>query len=250
MKYLNRIIKQEKCTEGMSPATVYKCEIDGTCCYLKTINKAFAGTTYSVKREAEVMQWLADKLHVPQLLESGETDYSEYLIMSEIYGQHIDSFAEEPLQYISYLAKAIKLLQGIDISNCSFTSNLDFRLKELNYLLENNLADVDVSHWEETTEFKEPCELYKWLCENKPQEELVFSHGDIGANFFVKDGEIYFYDLARCGIADKWMDIAFCVRDIRDYFPDSKYEKMFFDMLGVEPNYEKINYYILLDEMF
>ena len=76
------------------------------------------------------------------------------------------------------------------------------------------------------------------------------SHGDIGANFFIADNEIYFYDLARCGIADKWIDIAFYFRDIRDYYPDSDYERIFFEMLGIEPDYKKINYYILLDEMF
>lgn len=49
-------------------------------------------------------------------------------------------------------------------------------------------------------------------------------------------------------IADRWVDIAFAVRDIRKECPD--HEQMFFDKLGIEPNYEKINYYILLDEMF
>lgn len=250
MKYLDRITNCEKDAEGMSPANVYKCEIDGECCYLKTIDKAFAGTTYSVKREAEIMQWLSGKVNVPQLLECGEKDNDEYLIMSEIGGRHIDDFVNEPIQYIIYLAKAVKSLQTIDISQCPFVSNLEVRLNELEYLLKNNLADVDPSHWEETTKFRDPQELYKWLCDNKPQEEYVFTHGDICANFFVKDDEIYFYDLARCGIADKWMDIAFCIRDIRDYFPNSKYEKLFFEILGMEPDYKKIDYYILLDEMF
>ena len=59
----------------------------------------------------------------------------------------------------------------------------------------------------------------------------------------MKNGEIFFYDLARMGIADRWVDTAFAVRDIRKECPD--YEQRFFDKLGVEPNYEKINYYII-----
>lgn len=109
---------------------------------------------------------------------------------------------------------------------------------------------MNPEHWQDSTEFRNPDDLYRWLIEKRPEEEIVFSHGDIGANFFVKDEEIIFYDLARCGIADKWLDIALCVRDIRDYYPNSAYEKLFFEMLGLEPDYEKIEYYILLDEMF
>lgn len=250
MAYIDEIVILEKCSEGMSPAEVYKCQLKDTVCYLKRIDEIFSATTYSVKREAELMMWLSGKLKVPEVIEYGTQGHSEYLIMSEIKGKHIDCFVNEPIKYIECLVKAIHQLQAIDIVNCPFSSRIDFRLKELQYLLNNQLADVDASNWQDTTEFDNPLELYKWLCENKPQEELCFSHGDIGANFFVSDDGICFYDLARCGIADKWLDIAFCVRDIRDYYPDSEYEKLFFSMLGLEPDYTKINYYILLDEMF
>lgn len=249
MRYIDRIFSKEKCSDGMSPAEVYKCRIDEATYYLKVIDKVFSQTTYSVRREAEAMQWMADKLNVPELMEYGQIEENEYLIMSEIRGRHIDEFVETPLQYITYLVKAIKLLWSIDISSCKFSSRLDIRLQELDYLLKNNLADVDRTNWS-TTSFTEPEELYSWLCNNRLPEELVFSHGDIGANFFVADGEIYFYDLARCGVADKWIDIALCVRNIRDYYPDSDYERVFFEMLGVEPDDQKIDYYILLDEMF
>lgn len=248
--YIDEISFKEKCTDGMSPAKVYKCRIEETQCYLKEIDTIFSGTTYSVKREAEVMQWLSGRLNVPKVIECGQREGKEYLIMSEIKGKHIDCFAQEPLQYITYLVKAIKELWAVDISRCELSSRLDVRLNELKYLLEHDLADTDMSNWQDTTEFTDTTEFYQWLCDHRPQEELTFSHGDIGANFFVVDDEIYFYDLARCGIADKWVDIAFCVRDIREYYPDSEYESLFFEMLGIEPDYEKIEYYILLDEMF
>lgn len=237
-----------KCAGGMSPAAVYQCKLDSQSVFLKTIHKKFANTTYSVKREAEVMNWCSGKLNVPAVIEYGERNELEYLIMTKIEGQHIDEFIKIPELYVSYLAEAILLLQSVDVSNCPFSSHLDFRLKELNYLLQNNLADIDMSHWQETTAFTDSNELYKWLAENKPADEPVFSHGDIGANLFIRDGEIYFYDLARMGIADKWIDIALAVRDIREYCPDC--EALFFEKLDVVPDYKKIDYYILLDEMF
>lgn len=250
MKYQNysRLQNIKKCTDGMSPANVYQCELDSKNVYLKTIHKKYSSTTYSVRREADIMKWLLGKLNVPNVIESGEVNDEEFLIMSEITGNHIDDYIKEPELYVSYLAKAIHLLQKVGILECPFSSNVDMRLAELDFLLNNNLADVNTSNWEKTTEFNSPQELYKWLCDNKPSEEYVFTHGDIGANLFVKNGEIFFYDLARMGIADRWVDTAFAVRDIRKECPD--YEQMFFDKLGVEPDYEKINYYILLDEMF
>lgn len=250
MKYIDKITDKVKCTDGMSPAKVYRCNIEEQTCFLKEIDEAFANTTYSVIREAQVMQWLDGKVNVPKVLEHGQKGNKEYLIMSEIKGEHIDSFAKEPLQYLENLVKAIQALHAVDISACPFVTDLDMRLEELDYLLKNNLADENPDHWQESTKFTSSQELYQWLLDNKPKEEFVFSHGDIGANFFVENDKIIFYDLARCGIADKWLDIAFCVRDIRDYYTDSEYEKLFFKMLGLEPDYEKIEYYILLDEMF
>lgn len=249
MALIDEISIQEKDTVGMSAATVYRCDIEGTAVYLKKIDEKYAQTTYSVKREAEVMLWLDGKLNVPKVIEYGEKESSEYLIMTEIKGKSIDDFAEEPIPYITYLANAIKLLHSVDISNCPFSSRIDMRLEELDYLLKNNLADTNASNWEDSTEFTDPQELYEWLCDNKPQEELVFSHGDI-SNLMIQNDEIFFFDLARCGIADKWLDISMCVREIRHFYHNPDLEKLFFEMLGLEPDWEKINYYLLLDEMF
>lgn len=59
-----------------------------------------------------------------------------------------------------------------------------------------------------------------------------------------------FIDLGRAGIADKWQDIALCVRSLKHNVQDHKYIDLLFKHLDIEPNYEKIKYYILLDELF
>ena len=116
----------------------------------------------------------------------------------------------------------------------------------MDYLLNNDLADVDCENWEEDTPFKDPRELYDFLKTEKPEEELVFSHGDLGdSNIFVKDGKVSgFIDLGRSGRADKWYDIAFCVRSIREDIGEEQYVELFFDLLGIKPDWEKIKYYI------
>lgn len=250
MKLIDKISSLKKDTIGMSAATVYRCAVKNTSVYLKEIDKIYAPTTYSVKRESKMMQWLDGKINVPKVLEYGESQNNEYLIMSELPGETIDNFSDKPEKFISYYVKALKILWNIDTKDCPFDSSVNMRLSELRYLLDNNLAYTDDDDWEDSTSFESPEEFYNWLRSNKPEEELVFSHGDI-SNIYISDGEVYFFDLARCGKCDKYQDIALAVREIRHFYNNNKeYEKMFFEMLDIIPDYDKINYYLLLDEMF
>ncbi|HHM3121468.1 TPA: aminoglycoside 3'-phosphotransferase [Staphylococcus aureus] len=230
---LKKLIEKYRCvkdTEGMSPAKVYKLVGENENLYLKMTDSRYKGTTYDVEREKDMMLWLEGKLPVPKVLHFERHDGWSNLLMSEADG----------------------VLHSIDISDCPYTNSLDSRLAELDYLLNNDLADVDCENWEEDTPFKDPRELYDFLKTEKPEEELVFSHGDLGdSNIFVKDGKVSgFIDLGRSGRADKWYDIAFCVRSIREDIGEEQYVELFFDLLGIKPDWEKIKYYILLDELF
>jgi len=234
-------------TEGMSAADVLRCRADNEILYIKSIDTKYSETTFSVKREKDVMQWLNGKLNVPKIYDFGIENNREFMVMSELAGTHIDDIKLSPNEYIAHLANCIKLMNSVDISNCPFDSSVNMRLAELEFLIENNLASLD--DWEDTTNFADSNELYQWLCNNKPSENFVFSHGDLTANFFVNGADYHFYDLGRAGIADEWLDIAFCVRAIRD-FEEKKYEDKFFELLNIKPDYKKIEYFILLDEMF
>lgn len=253
---LKKLIEKYRCvkdTEGMSPAKVYKLVGENENLYLKMTDSRYKGTTYDVEREKDMMLWLEGKLPVPKVLHFERHDGWSNLLMSEADGVLCSEEYEDeqsPEKIIELYAECIRLFHSIDISDCPYTNSLDSRLAELDYLLNNDLADVDCENWEEDTPFKDPRELYDFLKTEKPEEELVFSHGDLGANFLVADDEIIYFDLARCGIADKWQDIALCVRDIREYGLGSSHEEAFFQMLGVEPDQQKLDYYVLLDEMF
>ena len=202
-----------------------------------------------------MMLWLEGKLPVPKVLHFERHDGWSNLLMSEADGVLCSEEYEDeqsPEKIIELYAECIRLFHSIDISDCPYTNSLDSRLAELDYLLNNDLADVDCENWEEDTPFKDPRELYDFLKTEKPEEELVFSHGDLGdSNIFVKDGKVSgFIDLGRSGRADKWYDIAFCVRSIREDIGEEQYVELFFDLLGIKPDWEKIKYYILLDELF
>lgn len=131
-------------------------------------------------------------------------------------------------------------------------NSLDSCLVELDYLLNNDLVDVDCENWEEDILFKDLCELYDFLKMEKFEEEFVFFYGDLGdSNIFVKDGKVSgFIDFGRSGRVDKWYDIVFCVWLIREDIGEEQYVELFFDLLGIKFDWEKIKYYILLDELF
>ena len=94
------------------------------------------------------------------------------------------------------------------------------------------------------------------------------SHGDycLPNLFGVGERVTGFIDLGRSGVGDKWCDIAICFRSLNHNYSgkyqkkyQEKYQKkanmvydemLLFRELGIKPDWEKIKYYILLDELF
>lgn len=250
-KYRGRTITRD--AVGMSPAEVYKIDGGDDALYLKRSARKYCDTTYDVRREYDIINWLAGKLKLPKVIYYEETKKYNTLIMSGMKGVELEELKGNISihEYIDYYVRSLKLIRSIDIKDCPYDNRVSFRLNELSYLIENGLADINVDNWEDDTEFDDGTELYNYLKANKPEEDPVLSHGDLcNSNIFIDEGEIGFIDLGRCGIADKWMDIAFCVREIRELNNDPKWIDLFFDKIGVEPDWNKIKYFILLDELF
>ena len=112
---------------------------------------------------------------------------------------------------------------------------------------------------QERPKFAKMVEVMQWLYDHKPEPDPVFAHGDFCLpNVFFEDGKVSgFIDLGDAGIADRWYDIALGYRSLK-HNVDGHYGKVYegvdpdelFTKLGLEPNWEKIRYYILLDELF
>lgn len=256
LKNLIRNYRWEKDTVGMSPAQVFKLVGDHDNLYLKTSGSQFHGTTYDVAREKDIILWLNGRLPVPEIVHFEQYENTNFLLMREVEGtvgyEDYETY-QDPQRMIRLYSQGIKLFQSISTEGCPFDNRTSNRLNELAYLLANNLADIDSDHWEEDTPFHDPDTLFAYLQANQPQEDLVFSHGDFGdSNIFIKNDQISgFIDLGRSGKADFWYDIAFCVRSIQnDLGSEKEYLDQFFKLIEVEPDWEKIKYYILLDEMF
>ena len=239
---------------GRSSAEVYHCVKDSDSLYLK-IQRANDG----LRREFEIMSWLNGRLPVPKIRYFAEYGGRAYLLMETAVGHMTcDCTADELRQpyanTIGILARGLAMIQVVDINDCPFDNRLDKKLRSALRNIENGVVDMD--DFEAGNDFDTPLELYNYLVENRPAEELCFTHGDYCLpNVFIDGADVTgFIDLGRAGIADKWQDIALCVRSIgynlRDCEGKEEYIDMLLRYLGTEPDWDKINYYILLDELF
>lgn len=217
-----------------------------------------------VEKQVRIMRWLEGKLPAPKVLAFEIMGEKSFLLMSRVYGDMACSeyYLEHPKVLLKALAEALKMMWSLDISDCPNLRDLDTELSEGKYRVENGLVDVEDA--EPTTfgegGFESPAHLLQWLEENRPVQEPVFSHGDFCLpNVLLTDGEVSgFIDLGDAGVGDKWRDIALCYRSLKHNFDGTfggkVYEDfnpdMLFEALEIEPDWEKLNYYILLDELF
>ncbi len=245
------------------------------------------------ENEYRILKYLRGKLPVPKVHAYEHTDGMSYLLMDRCEGEMAcaESYMIHPELLCKLLANGLKKLWSIDISACPSDQRLSYKLARAQYNIEHGLVDLDNVEPETFGEngFKGPEELLAWLWEHRPEEELVFSHGDFCLpNLFGVGTEVTGYiDLGRAGIADKWCDIALCYRSLshncngkyRNSKAYTEYDSMLlnpysklrrkahslpnpqsgfaisacrnlFRELGIAPDWEKIRYYILLDELF
>lgn len=137
---------------------------------------------------------------------------------------------------------ALRILWSVDLTNCPFQQGLDMDLEEIKAKHRFN---------PDSREQK----LLNWLNENKPTtkpEDMVLSHGDLCLpNILVSCRGIEgFVDFCSVGIADKWRDIVTCLGSLKNNLEENSFdEKEFFDILGLEPDQDKIKYYTLLNQL-
>lgn len=249
-KILQQYIKGLSCNKdsiGCSESSIY--------CFKNTFNTFYLKVqkvSTEFEHEQNMMHWLQDRLPVPKIVAQCNEGGQGFLLMTKAVGNMACSpdYISNPVKLVKLLALGIRMLQSLDIKDCKFDCTLKYKLQLAKQRIDNN--EIDTSDWEENNPFKSPEELFDYLITNQPEEELSFSHGDycLPNVFFDNEKVTGFIDLGRAGIADKWQDIALCVRSLERNLQNKNYTDLLFEYLNVKPNYEKINYYVLLDELF
>ena len=210
-----------------------------------------------------MMRWLAGKLPVPRILHHEVSGGMSYLLMTRVQGAMCcdEAYMRRPAELTRLLAQGLRMLWAVEAQGCPVQNGLEEKLRRARVRVQRGLVDMQDS--EPGTYgpggFRDPAHLLDWLCANRPGEEPVLSHGDFCLpNVFARNGNVSgFIDLGRAGMADRWQDIALCYRSLAhnadgtfgDTYRGFAPQKLF-DALGMAPDWEKIRYYILLDELF
>jgi kanamycin kinase len=235
---------------GESPCEVHSFGRANELYFLKTSPAIYAGTTYSVLREASVLQWLSGKLNVPEVILTAQDEEREYMITRAVPGVPLAELIGTKRPVLELFHEALRQMQSVSIANCPFDSAAAVRLKELAFLLSQGLIDedYDFNAW---PGINTPQDLLAHLHATAPQEDLVFSHGDLGdSNIFVTgNDELHFIDLGRGGKADRWLDIAFIHRNLREEI-SARSAADFLRQLNQADQSAKRVFFEQLDELF
>lgn len=236
-------------TQGESPCQVRRFRKGNDVFFLKSSAAVYAPTTYSVQREAAVLRWLSGKLKVPEVVVAATNDEAEYMITRAVPGRPLSALKSDQHAGLM-LQEALRRVQAVPIDDCPFDSTVAVRLRELDSLLERGLIDEDCD-LEQWPGLATPADLRRRLQATIPEEDLVFSHGDLGDSNVFLDGsdDLYFIDVGRGGKADRWLDIAFVHRDLREAISD-RMAANFLDHLGRADDPQKRLFYEQLDELF
>ncbi len=232
------------------------CSNSNVLCFDNNMILKIESSCYSSDMEYTMMKWLQSKLPVPKIIEFCTSSGYNYLLMSKIDGfmSCDEYYLNNPKELVHLLAEGLKMLWKINIDGCPHINDVKNKLKLARIRIDNNLINIDDCETETFSEngFKDVEELYRFLVDNKPNQEFVFSHGDYCLpNIFVNNRSVSgFIDLSNCGIADKWQDIALCVRSLKHNLGNENYTDLLFEELGIKRDNDKIKYYILLDELF
>lgn len=214
--------------------------------------------------ELQMMQWLKGKIPVPDIIEQISEEGYSYILMTRCRGYMscADRYMTNPIKQAELLAESLHQLWNISTADCPCHWPLNRRLQQAaeNVAAGNiNISDAQPGTYGDKG-FKDPAGLLHWLTVNQPEETAIISHGDFCLpNVFVDDqGLTGLIDLGNAGIADKWQDIALCYRSLKNNYDGiyggkkypSFHPELLFDALELKPDWERIRYYILLDELF
>jgi kanamycin kinase/aminoglycoside 3'-phosphotransferase-3 len=210
------------------------------------------------------MRWLESRIPSPGVLCYEKDHRQSYLLMSRIPGKMCcdATLLDDIGTVLQGLADGLSLLWRTDPTGCPRNRTLPNLLKEARYRVENGL--VDLQNVEPDTfgpdGFESPEHLLQWLEEHPVPSVPVLAHGDYCLpNVFMENGQFSgFVDVGDAGLGEKWRDIALCWRSLRNNYDGSYGGKIYADFdpnwlfayLHISPDWQQINYHLLLDELF
>jgi aminoglycoside phosphotransferase len=214
---------------GCNAGRVFRVEQPGgAICYLK-IHPVDA--IISLRREADVIEWLSSHVRVPRVLRYDVIEDLAYLQLSALPGRTLIDPAvdSDSMRVARLLAKALRGLHAIDVDSCPFTRSADALSREA-------AGKVGVR------------EIARWSSDH----DVVFVHGDACLpNILIDEsGEVGFVDLARGGVGDRYLDLTCAAHTLRYNEHPEEAVAAFFDAYDVKRfDADKLRFYTQLNKL-
>ena len=232
---------------GCSDSQVIQIIKDDQTYYLKIAKKGL------LTQEYNALKWLDGKLSVPEIVLFDDEGENEFLITKAILGEMVcsNTYLNNPDDSLNIIKEAFDNIYEVDISNCPFDVSNKYKLSLIESNVKKGLIKNEDLKEETLQKFGGVENLLKYLIDNQFEEELCFSHGDTSLpNIFASDNCFSgFIDVGECGIADKWFDLAICEKSIKRNYGE-EYISKFYNKLNIIPNRNKIDYYLLMMELY
>jgi kanamycin kinase/aminoglycoside 3'-phosphotransferase-2 len=240
----------ERITIGESGARVYRLRSGAATHYLKVEPLRLEDEPHA---EAARLRWLRGLLPVPALRYADDDGRQRYMLTAEVPGSDAtdERWLAEPARLVALLAEGLRRIHRQPIAGCPFDQRLDAELARA----ADNLASgaVDVEDFDAERIGRSPASLLAELHATRPHDEdLVLTHGDYCLPNVIIAGWALsgFIDLGRCGVADRYHDLAQATRSVRRNL-GARWAEPFLAAYGIErPDEAKLRYYQLLDEFF
>jgi aminoglycoside 3'-phosphotransferase-2 len=258
---------------GLSAATVERWTRDGEVRFVKTAPPTW---DRSLADEADRLRWLSTTPlagHVPAVVALERTDAGdERLVTTALAGtdaatlaveEGVSTWAGPPpadrpdaAEVAAALARRYgaalrELHDRLDPATCPFDGRLEGRLAAAAHRVAQGL--VDAADFEPEHAARTPEEVLELLRRTRPdEEELVVTHGDwCFPNVLFDDDRPSWWgmvDLAGLGVACRWYDLGIGSRSTAHNLGEAAVPA-FFEGYGIEPDEERVEYSVLLDEL-
>ena len=213
-------------------------------------------------RNLTMLQYFKGKFQVPEIIKIVEEGDTGYLLLSRLPGKmpNVSPMLYQPKKLAELLADNLLKLWALSVETCPVSYLLDEKIASCEENVKTGYVPNDSTwprHYGDKC-FADPESLLLWVKENKPKEtDLVVTHGDMYmSNFLVSDSGLAMLDFGWSGVADRYQDLALCLRSFRKSLVAVYKESIvndimeyFYSLLGIDIDIEKLWYYILLDKL-
>ena len=238
-------------TVGKSLADTYRLGHDGEAeLFLKVSPKA---PRSELLQEKERLDWLRERLPVPDVVRYAADGGNEYLLLTALPGRDAASLAGDGFSedIARQMGAGLRAVHAVAIKDCPFDMTLDREIQEAGRNVAAGLVNDD--DFDDIRVGRTAQDLFgELLATRPPTEDLVFTHGDYCLPNVMIDGPDVagFIDLGRAGVADRYKDIALAIRSLeRNVGPGVS--QTFLTAYGItSPDTDKVEYYKLLDEFW